>query len=60
MGCAASVRGDLEKFEEIRIVELDPRSATGKFEIAEGFDYKSILAKLSETNSHIDGWSIAD
>ena len=60
MGCAASVRGDLEKYESIKIIELDPRSATGKFEIANDFDYETLLAKLSETNSHIEGWSIAE
>ena len=59
MGCAASVRGDLEKFDEIDIVELTPQSQTGKFRVADGFDFESVLAKLSETNSHIEGWSIA-
>ena len=60
MGCAASVRGDLKAYGEIKIIELDPRSATGKFEIAAGFDFESILAKLSESNSHIAGWSKAE
>jgi len=59
VGCAASVRSDLDKYEEIKIVELNPQSSSGKFQFTEGFDFESVLAKLSETNSHINGWSIA-
>jgi len=50
----------LTKFEEIEIVDLNPGSASGKFRFAEGFDFKSVLTELSETNSYIDGWSIAE
>jgi len=39
---------------------LNPSSTTGKFQIAEGFDFKTVLAKLSETNDNISGWSIAE
>jgi len=50
----------LTKFEEIEIVDLDTGSATGKFHVSEGFDFKSVLTELSETNSHINGWSIVE
>lgn len=40
-------------------MELDPSTTSGKFEIAEGFDFKATLAKLSETNDKIAGWSVA-
>jgi len=59
MGCAASVRSDLSKYHEIKIVELDPRKTTGKFEVKKGFDFETVLANLSKTNSHIEGWSKA-
>jgi len=48
----------LSKFEEIKIVELDPQSATGKFQLQPGFDFEATLADLSKTNSKIEGWSI--
>ena len=60
MGCAASVRSDLSKFEEVKVVELNPNAATGKFQFQQGFDFKSVLAELSKTNSHINGWSMAN
>jgi len=41
-------------------MELNPQSASGKFQFAKGFDFESVLAKLSETNTHINGWSIAE
>ena len=58
MGCAASVRSELSKFKEIKIVELNPNAMSGKFQFQDGFDYKSVLAELSKTNSHIKGWSL--
>jgi len=60
VGCAASVRSALEKYDEVKIVELTPASTSGKFEFAEGFDYKTVLATLSETNKNINGWSVAE
>jgi hypothetical protein len=57
MGCAASVRSDLSEFDEITIVELDPQASTGKFQLKKGFDFETVLADLSKTNSHIEGWS---
>jgi len=39
---------------------LTPASTSGKFEFAEGFDYKEVLATLSETNKNINGWSVAE
>ena len=60
MGCAASVRSDLSKFDEITIVDLDPSTSVGKFQLKPGFNFETVLASLAKTNSHIEGWSKAE
>ena len=60
MGCAASVRSALSKFNEITIVDLNPQAKTGKFQLKKGFDFETVLADLAKTNSHIEGWVLAE
>lgn len=59
MGCAASVRGDLEKIDGVTDIQTDIDGRTCSFKLTKpDVDYKAKLEEFAKSNSHLAGYEI--
>jgi copper chaperone CopZ len=58
-GCAASVRGDLEKIDGVTDIETDISGRSCSFKVTDpDVDYNSKLAEFAKSNEHLAEYSV--
>ena len=59
LGCAASVRSDLEKIDGVENIETDTANRVASFSLTKSdVDYKTKLEEFAKTNTHLKGYEI--
>ena len=58
MGCAASVRGDLEKIDGVIEIVTDVPGRTCTFKVKPDVDYETRLAEFAKTNDKLVDYEI--